>query len=93
MTDGLQMKYFVLNPAKDDAYGEASRKAMLAYSAAIMQENPELATDLFDWVENARAKLHEQNDVCQHEITEEDAVNMHGGQCLKCGEIIVLDQE
>lgn len=65
MTGGLQMKYFVLNPAKDDAYGEASRKAMLAYSAAIMQENPELATGLFDWVRKIRdalATLQEQKD-------------------------------
>lgn len=50
MNDGLQMKYFVLNPVKDNAYGEASRAAMLAYSAAITAENPTLAKDLFDWV-------------------------------------------
>ncbi len=48
--NGLLMKYFVLNPSKKDKYGEASRKAMMAYARAIKAENPELAKDLQLWV-------------------------------------------
>jgi hypothetical protein len=58
---GLQMKYFVLNPAKADAYGKASRKAMLAYSAAINVENPELAGELFDWILRVKQALKEND--------------------------------
>jgi len=37
---------FVLSPEKDDAYGEASRDAMLAYANAIQPTNPQLADDM-----------------------------------------------
>jgi len=47
---GLQMKYFVLNPTKRGPYGEASRKALLAYAGAIKAENRELWCDLHNWV-------------------------------------------
>jgi len=47
---GLQLKYFVLNPTKDDEYGEASRLAILAYANHIKTTNPDLARDLFIWV-------------------------------------------
>ena len=47
---GLQLKYFVLSPTKQDAYGIASRKAMAAYAKAIHKENPELTEDLFAWL-------------------------------------------
>jgi len=32
---GLQMRYFVLNPGKRGPYGEASRKALLAYRRGL----------------------------------------------------------
>ena len=50
--DGLKMKYFVLKPNGDDRYAEASRKAMIAYSLHIQNENKELANSLRDWVFN-----------------------------------------
>lgn len=52
MSKGLQMKYFVLNPSKQDAYGKASRSAMLLYAISIEEENKELASDLRQWVHN-----------------------------------------
>jgi len=48
--NGLMMKYFVLNPTKNDAYGKASRSAIFAYSVVIADKNPELAKDLRDWI-------------------------------------------
>ena len=44
------MKYFILNPSSEDAYGEASRAAMLEYSRIIGVENSELAKELYEWV-------------------------------------------
>lgn len=56
---GLQMKYFVLNPNKDDEYGAASRLAMEEYAKHIKTTNPELHKDITWWVENVRQKLKE----------------------------------
>lgn len=47
---GLMMKYFVLNPLKDDSYGEASRIALGHYAQSIMQTNKELSDDLVRWL-------------------------------------------
>jgi hypothetical protein len=52
--DGLIMKYFVLNPTKRDAYGSASREALLKYAEVIERENQELATDLRQWEQRIR---------------------------------------
>ncbi len=49
--EGLVMKYFVLNPNKDDEYGEASRWAIRAYMRSIAPTNPLLAEDLRQWLE------------------------------------------
>lgn len=46
---GLEMKYFVLKPAGEDAYAIASRTALKAYASAIEKENPSLAYDLHMW--------------------------------------------
>lgn len=54
---GLCLKYFVLNPTKNTPYGEASRKALVAYAEAIDRENPQLAFELQSWVRHAEAKL------------------------------------
>ena len=48
--NGLEMKYFVLTPTKDNIYGDASRDALLMYADQIAQVNPELAKDLREWV-------------------------------------------
>lgn len=48
--EGLTMKYFVLNPNKKDAYGLASRHAILMYASHIQHENPKLAEDLREWI-------------------------------------------
>ena len=47
---GLKMKYFVLSPTKMDAYGEASRAAIITYANAIYATNETLARDLLCWV-------------------------------------------
>ena len=47
---GLMLKYFVLSPLKNDAYGRASRLAMITYAKEIEKENPELAEDLRKWI-------------------------------------------
>lgn len=48
----LKMKYFVLSPLKDSAYGRASRMAIRAYVREIRVENEKLANELDDWVTN-----------------------------------------
>jgi len=48
---GLEMKYFVLRPAKDNWHGRASRAAMLAYALEVESEKPELAKEIREWVE------------------------------------------
>lgn len=47
---GLKMKYFVLNPHKNNAYGEASRDALRAYAKTILHKNHKLAKDLLAWL-------------------------------------------
>ncbi len=57
--NGLQLKYFVLNPTKDGAYGLASRQALLAYAKAIEEENNDLAYDLRIWEIGCRHNIAE----------------------------------
>ena len=47
---GLEMKYFVLNPTKENAYGHASQIAILSYAEAIESSNPLLAKELRTWI-------------------------------------------
>ncbi len=52
MSDGLQMKYFVLKPrpkSADDPYANASHAAMFAYADMIEEHNPDLASELRQW--------------------------------------------
>lgn len=56
MSNGLQMKYFVLKPKGMDIYAKASRAAMVAYADTIAEKNPDLSEDLFDWVERTEAE-------------------------------------
>lgn len=49
---GLTMKYFVLNPTKDDAYGEASRRAMEMYADVIEHKDKLLAVSIRLWVQH-----------------------------------------
>lgn len=46
----MQSKYFVLKPKGSDAYAKASRKAMGTYAASIVDENPELADQIIEWI-------------------------------------------
>lgn len=48
--NGLEMKYFVLNPNKRDTYGLASRKAIMAYAEVVEKKNKQLAEGLRNWV-------------------------------------------
>lgn len=54
---GLIMKYFVLNPTKKDAYGIASRMALLSYADSIEEENPALSEDIRVWVDGIELDL------------------------------------
>ena len=55
----LELKYFVLNPGKNNEYGEASCKALEAYAKAIHSYDPELAKDLRHWATSYKQKIQE----------------------------------
>ena len=57
---GLLMKYFVLKPAGNDRYAEASRKAMRAYADHIRMENDPLAEELWQWAIKEENKSNAQ---------------------------------
>lgn len=48
---GLMMKYFVLKPHGTDVFARASRKAMRAYAALIMEENEQFGKELRAWAD------------------------------------------
>ena len=52
----LVMKYFVLSPLKNDAFGLASRKAIIAFANEIEEDNMELAVDLRKWIADLNEK-------------------------------------
>ena len=52
MSEELQMKYFVLKPAGDDEFAEASRRAMQAYADHIEDEHSVFARKLSQWANN-----------------------------------------
>lgn len=54
---GLFMKYFVLSPYKDDAYGRASRAAIREYAAEIESVDKELSDSLDEWVNKIEEDL------------------------------------
>ena len=62
MSDGLQMKYFVLKPAGDDPYAQASRNAMREYAKYVRHENPSLALDIEKWA------INEQGEANKHDL-------------------------
>lgn len=53
---GLQMKYFVLEPEGNDIYAQASREALLHYAKVIAEADSELATELLAWARREEAK-------------------------------------
>lgn len=55
-TKGLEMKYFVLKPKGHNSYAQASRRAMEAYAEIIEGENPQLASELREWVNRESPK-------------------------------------
>lgn len=54
MTDGLQMKYFVLNPKGNSLHARACQAAMLEYAEVIYCRNSQLSLDIQDWIEKER---------------------------------------
>lgn len=61
MSEGLRLKYFVLNPTSSDkGYAWASCQAMREFVLNISIDNPSLAQDLFEWVELCEKQLKEQ---------------------------------
>jgi len=61
MTNGLQMKYFVLKPKGDfdDPYANASRVALKAYAKEIEEENSKLCYEIKSWVIEEQGKANE----------------------------------
>jgi len=53
---GLTMKYFVLNPNKDDVYGYASRAAIRAYADIVRGGNEPMASELLCWIRDIEKK-------------------------------------
>ena len=54
---GLEMKYFVLNPTKNNRYGRASRNAIRVYADDVWTENPKLCYDLKIWIDSIEQNL------------------------------------
>jgi len=75
--DGLMMKYFVLQPHKNNAYGNASRSAIKQYADEIAFDNPELAKDLHSWVNDIESSINSD-------------VRKGVYSCKKCG--IILEE-
>lgn len=50
MSDGLQMRYFILKPSGNEPHHAASRAALAAYAESIRSTNLQLADDLLKWV-------------------------------------------
>ena len=55
---GLVNKYFVLKPAGNNPYAEASRKAMKTYAIVISSINPKLSNDIYDWIRREERKTN-----------------------------------
>ncbi len=53
----LEMKYFVLKPSSNTIYGEASRKAMLAYARVIEEEAPDFSYELRQWINREEGEI------------------------------------
>ena len=62
MSNGLQMKYFILKPKGADAYAKASRRAMDTYARMIREENPQLADELEDWTGREYIAAHKPSE-------------------------------
>lgn len=58
----IEMRYFVVNPIKDNPRGYASRKAVLAYADAIYGWDEELAGELRSWIDSIKRKFHENSE-------------------------------
>ena len=63
---GLEMKYFVLNPGKDNDYGRASRAAIRRYAAEMIGTNDELAAELQHWMVHLECRI----DIAKHKEAE-----------------------
>lgn len=51
VSEGLVMKYFVLNPtSKKTPYARASRQAIVTYANSIKKHDPLLSQHLLDWM-------------------------------------------
>jgi len=55
---GLFLKYFVLNPTKNDSHGRASRAAIQTYADWIGRENKQFSDELVAWID----KLEEEEE-------------------------------
>jgi len=58
--EGLIMKYFVLKPAGNNIYAQASRKAIRAYARHIIGENEQFADELNAWADRETPYLQEE---------------------------------
>jgi ribosomal protein S27AE len=81
---GLEMKYFVLKPSGNTQYHHASRVAMHKYAEIIKSENPELSSELIEWVD--REIENNQN----YRTTKQGRLEDSAQICPKCGKKIAL---
>lgn len=57
--EGLALKYFVLNPNKQDGFGVASREAIRTYAKCISSTDRQLSLDLFQWMDEIEEQINE----------------------------------
>lgn len=55
----LEMKYFVLKPKGTDPYAKASREALVAYAESIKTHDPNLAEELWEWVDLVMSRIEQ----------------------------------
>ena len=50
---------FVLNPEGTDPYAKASREALVAYAESIKTHDPNLAEELWEWVDLVMSRIEQ----------------------------------
>jgi len=56
------MRYFILDPTREDEYGLASRDAIDIYAGSIKRIDPKLSKSLFDWLKKIENYQEEQKE-------------------------------
>jgi len=56
VSDGLELRYFVLKPSGKGDHGKASRAALRAYAEVIANTDQRFANDLENWATEEQLK-------------------------------------